>query len=129
MGMVCVDGVLIQDVTKGVDHGVIRGCIVTGDTQILDWHVISEHCCALLKITSILTLSDVPKPSRIFANAAMRSRLECCMATFTKSIKMHMGSPLFSKCTVMVINALWLDEVHMSVAKLSSPSCSLLLIV
>ena len=107
MGMVCVAGVLIQDVTKGVDHGVIRGCIVTGDTQTLDWDVISEHCCTLLKITSILTLSDILKPSRIFANAAMRLRLECHMATSAKSIKMHMGSPLFSKCKVMVINALW----------------------
>ena len=129
MWMVCVARVLIQDVTKGVDHGVIGGCIVTDDTQTLDWHVISEHCCTLLKITSILTLSDVLKPSRIFANAAMILRLQYHKATSTKSMKMHMGSPLFSKCTVMAINALWLGEVHMSVAKLSSPSCSLLLLL
>jgi hypothetical protein len=128
-GPVCVTGVLIQDATKGVDHGVIGGCIVTGDAQTLDQHVISKHCHTLLKITSILTLSDIPKSSRIFVNAAAGLRPECNMATSTKSNKMHMGSPLFLKCMVMVINALWLGEVHVSVAKLSSPSCSLLLIV
>ena len=60
MGLVCVARVLIQDATKGVDHGVIGGYIVTGDAQTLDWHVISEHCHTLLKITFILTLSDIP---------------------------------------------------------------------
>jgi hypothetical protein len=75
-------------------------------------------------VLKLFTLSLIPNSSRIFANAAARLTPECERATSTISRSIEMGTPLFSKCTVTATYALWFGEVHASVAKLRSPTCS-----
>jgi hypothetical protein len=45
-------------------------------------------------------------------------------ATSTTSNINDIGTPLFSKWTVTAMKAQWFGDVHTSVTKFSSPSCS-----
>ena len=72
----------------------------------------------------MLTLLDMPNSFRMRAKATARFSPECDLATSTISSNMQIGTPLFSKWTVTATKALWLGEVHASVAKLKAPLCS-----
>lgn len=56
--------------------------------------------------------------SRTWANATAKLTPKCDFATSTRSRSMEMGTPSCSKWTVIATYALWLGEVHASVAKL-----------
>jgi hypothetical protein len=90
----------------------------------------------------MLTFSDIPKSSRIFAKTAARLKPECAYklsskfvrtrnnasaltrATSTTSKIMHRGTPSRSRWTDTATNDLWFSEVHASVAKFRFPSYS-----
>jgi hypothetical protein len=115
-----VPRVVMQGAPEGINHCVVGRSIVASDTQTL---ATSKYYILLFKLW-ILTLLDIPKSSRTFANATAKLTPECDSATSTKSNRIHIGSPLFSKWVVIAMNALWLGDVHASVAKLSAPLCS-----
>ena len=67
------------------------------------------------------TLSLMPNSSRTWANIAAKLTPKCNFATSTRSRSMEMGMPWCPKWTVISMYALWLGNVHASVAKLRVP--------
>jgi hypothetical protein len=74
---------------------------------------------------SMLTLFDMPNTSTIWAKTAARFAPEWDFATSTISSNIQVDMPLLLEWTVTATKALWLGEVHASVAKLKAPLCSL----
>ena len=76
----------------------------------------------------MLTLSDMPKSSRTFTNAALRVSPEWDAATLTMSRRKDIAAPLCSRWTVRATKARLLGELQASVAKLRRPSYSWIMV-
>ena len=99
-------------------------------THCRKWRWVSKGTSESLVLLSPIQISEthtlwlIPKSSSILANAAARLNPECDRATSTTSSSIPTGIPSTSKWTETATYALRLGDVHASVVKLRSPSCS-----
>ena len=119
--LICRTWEVVKQIGEFFNHCVIVRCIVAGNRE--DLHVSSELIMPYPQ-DKLLTLSLIPKSSRILVNAAAKLRPECERVSSMMSRSIAIGTPSFSKWTITAMYALWLEDVHASIAKFSAPVCS-----
>jgi hypothetical protein len=94
----------VKELCELLDHGVVIARVITCDAEKLSRGKYSAHSFIAMHVA--LTLSEIPKSSRIFAKAAANATPECDSATCTMSSNIDMGFPCFSKWMVTTTYAL-----------------------